>query len=95
MEFWLLFKALAALAFIIILILLFAKVGQIYLKGKFNIIPQSRQLKVTERFALDAKRSLVRFQDNQHTYLVLLGQQGEQLLHKEALMLEGAHDSYL
>lgn len=94
MDFWLLFKSLAALMLILALILLLAKIGQAHLKGKFNAY-QNRQIKVTERFALDAKRSLVRFQDHQHTYLVLLGQQGEHLLHKEILRSESAHDSSL
>lgn len=95
MDFGLLFKVLAALILIIVLILLFARLGQTYLKGKFNVYSQDCQLKVTERFALDTKRSIVRFEDHRYTYLVLLGQQGEHLLHKEMLMPESAHDSSL
>lgn len=93
MDFLLMVKALFSLGLIVALILLLAKAGQKCFRGRSNLNPHHRQTKVIERYALDTKRSLVRFQDHQHIYLVLLGQQGEHLLHKEALMPEGADDS--
>lgn len=93
MDFWLLVKAMFLLGLLVAFILLLAKVGQVYLKGRGHLPSQGRQLKVTERFALDTKRNLVRFQDHRHTYLVLLGQQGELLLNKEISVVEKSHDS--
>ena len=87
-------KSLGVLASIIALILLIAKAMQShFIKEKFSFCSgNSSQLKIIERQKIDINRSLIQFQDQHHTYLVLLGQQNEHVLHKQARLMEDIGD---
>lgn len=94
MDYGLMAKSLGILALIVVLILLIAKGAQThFVKGKLTFYGGgSSQLEIIERQAIDVNRSLIQFQDQHHTYLVLLGQQNEHVLHKEARLTENISD---
>lgn len=92
MDYWLLVKALGFLALIIMVILLLGKGAAVHLaKGKRLFYGAAPRLKIIDRQAIDGKRSLIRFQDDHHSYLVLLGTQTEHVLHKQAHPTENLH----
>lgn len=94
MDYLLMAKSLGILAFIIALILGVAKAMQShFFKEKFTFSAGGgSRLKIIDRQKIDINRSLIQFQDQHHTYLVLLGQQNEHVLHKQARLTENASD---
>ena len=94
MDYGLMMKSLGVLALIVALILLVAKAMKShFIKEKFTLYGKdSSYLKIMERQTIDINRSLIQFQDQHHTYLVLLGQQSEHVLHKQARVAENISD---
>lgn len=93
MEIAFVLKGLLYLSGVITLIFVIAKMTQGYLKGNLSLYhTNERRIKINERTILDTKRTLIRFNDSHYSYLLLLGNQGEQLLDKELLSSRITHE---
>ena len=67
----------------ILLAVLFSLKWILKQQGQSWLLQKKGSFKIIERFALDQKRQLVRLQDDQREYLLLLGSQSEQVLNSK------------